>query len=168
MKSLIFGLAATAVGLTLSATPASAQWHRNVVNNSGNGVGNAVVVGNQPGLGFPGFPVFPGPSSNQVFNSGNGIGNRIVVGNGGVPYFPPPFPGGGFLGGGFPGGSIGGSFPGGPVFPGGVNINVVTNSGNGVGNRIVTGNGGQPGGLNINVVTNSGNGVGNRVIVGNR
>ena len=53
------------------------------------------------------------------------------------------------------------------MFPGGVNVNVISNSGNGVGNTVVAGNG-RPGGLNINVIANSGNGVGNTIVTRNR
>ena len=121
VKTYFLGLAASVLGLASTQT-ASAQWNKNFVGNSGNGIGNKIVVGNQPG-----FNPFGGFGKNFVNNSGNGIGNQVIVGNGGG------FPG-------FPGGSFGGSFPGGGVFPGGININTVVNSGNGVGNRVIVGN----------------------------
>jgi hypothetical protein len=174
MRTLLLG-AAAAAGLLATDSPASAQYRKTLIQNSGNGVNNTIVAGGgHPGGFVPGVP--PG------FDPYAGYGYQ-PAGYG--------FPGGGFGGGGFLAdrpllggiartviqnsgngigntivagrggfGGYGGSFPGGGVFPGGVNVNVVTNSGNGAGNRVISG-GGAPGGLNINVITNSGNGVGN-------
>lgn len=154
MKNLLLAAGVAVLGLFASASTASAQHNRNVIGNSGNGINNTIVAQNRGGLSGPFVPV-GGRNTNVISNSGNGIGNTIVASNSGGGFGILPggcyFPGGGYPG---------GSFPGGPVFPGGVNVNVVTNSGNGVGNTILTGNS-RPGGLNINVVTNSGNGVGN-------
>jgi hypothetical protein len=155
MRRFIVSAAALVGFLTCSST-ATAQYGRNVIVNSGNGVNNTIVAqssGVPVGGWLPG-PILPGPfgggvHSNWISNSGNGIGNTIIAGSGGSIGF-------------------GGWYPGGGVFPGGVNVNVVTNSGNGIGNQIITGNRGAPGGLNINVITNSGNGAGNTIVTRNR
>ena len=139
MRKFLLGVAVSAIALVATAQSASAQHKRNVIVNSGNGVGNTIVAKNSGGFPSP----FGGLGTNIINNSGNGIGNTIIAGN------------------------AGGSFPGGGVFPGGVNVNVVTNSGNGVGNTILTGNS-RPGGLNVNVITNSGNGASNVIRTGNR
>jgi hypothetical protein len=167
MIRLAFGLAAAA--LLTSPVAAQAQFNRNHIVNSGNGTGNTIVARNHSGPVFVpvggGFvPVGGGGvHSNRVVNSGNGVGNTILTSNGGRFGVPGGFPGGGFVTpGGFPGGGFGGGFPGGGF--GGVNVNVVTNSGNGIGNTILTGNRPTgPGGININVITNSGNGAGNTI-----
>lgn len=189
MSRLFAGLAA---GFALVAAPAAAhaQFSVNKIQNSGNGANNTIVARNGPAhphgfpalgapvgypggfdggygppVGYGGGPGFgfggPGVQRNVIRNSGNGIGNTIVARNGG-----------GF-GGGFEGydGGFGGGYPFGPhgVFgPGGLNINVVTNSGNGIGNTVHSTNRGGPGGININVVTNSGNGIGNTIKARNR
>jgi hypothetical protein len=145
IRTSMFAVAALAlIGM---AAPAQAQWH-------GYHVG-----------GFAG-PAFgrPGTSVNRIDNSGNGINNTIIAGNragfpgrvfapvGAAPFYP----------------QVG--FPGHLAVPGvgGVNVNVITNSGNGVGNFIQSGNRGGPGSLNINVITNSGNGIGNTIRTNNR
>ena len=162
MRRTILGLMAAA-GLIASGSTASAQPNRNVINNSGNGINNTIIAQNH----HHGVPLYApgyggGYSSNTINNSGNGIGNTIITKN--VTGFPS-YGGGyapGYVTGYTPG--YGGSFN---PFPGGVNVNVVTNSGNGIGNTVVAGNG-QPGGLNINVITNSGNGQGNTIVTRNR
>jgi len=170
MRKFLLGVAVSAIALVATAQSASAQHKRNVIVNSGNGVGNTIVAKNSGGFPIP----FGGSSSNLIANSGNGIGNTIVAKNSGG--FPSPFGGlgtniinnsGNGIGNTIIAGNAGGSFPGGGVFPGGVNVNVVTNSGNGVGNTILTGNS-RPGGLNVNVITNSGNGASNVIRTGNR
>jgi hypothetical protein len=128
--------------------------------------GYGVFDGGFPG--GPGFGVGPGVGGfggrpllrNVIRDSGNGIGNAIVARNrGGF--------GGGF--GPFDAGPAGYPFgPHGVFGPGGLNINVVTNSGNGIGNAIHAGNRGGPGGVNVNVITNSGNGIGNTIRARNR
>jgi len=124
-----------------------------------------------------------GPHGNRIriHNSGNGIQNQIIARNqampfpAGLPAMPAAYPGGpGFappqmpfptpVAGGLPG------YPG-QWAPGvgGVNVNVITNSGNGAGNTVFSTNGAQgPGALNINVITNSGNGIGNTIGAFNR
>ena len=171
MKGLLFGLSAS-VFLFAHADTASAQWfqNRNLIQNSGNGAGNAITAANQGlppvpfgfpvgypgyppqpfGVGYPGYPQPGGFSqSNQIFDSGNGVGNTIIARN---------------RGGCLPGGRF-------PFGPGGfgVNINVIANSGNGTGNFIqgVNRSFGRNG-VNVNVITNSGNGIGNIIRALNR
>jgi hypothetical protein len=180
MRRLFLGLAASAV-TALSSGTADAQFPvlRNKIVNSGNGVGNLVAAGNAGTLGFGAFGPGAGFQKNTIVTSGNGIGNTVLAGNLGGGVVPAGFPVGvpigypvGYPGVGFPGGGV-------PGLGGGLNINVVTNSGNGIGNKVLTGNlgggglfgGGIPGlggGLNINVVTNSGNGAGNLIGLLNR
>ncbi|MBX9626714.1 MAG: hypothetical protein K2X82_23155 [Gemmataceae bacterium] len=90
------------------------EFRRNVILDSGNGIGNTIVARNG-GFGGGGYPFGPhgvfGPGGlniNVVTNSGNGVGNTVHTTNRGGP--------------------------------GGININVITNSGNGVGNTIRTRN----------------------------
>lgn len=116
---------------------------------------------------------------NRIENSGNGVNNTVVARNGPArghfPGFAPAH--------GLPGGAgVGYGHPAGHVFGPEFRRNVILDSGNGIGNTVVAGNGGfggggypfgphgvfGPGGLNINVVTNSGNGVGNTVHTTNR
>jgi hypothetical protein len=47
-----------------------------------------------------------------------------------------------------------------------VNVNIIENSGNGVGNKIVAANG-RPGAVNINIIRGSGNGANNTIAIGN-
>src|SRR5262249_47025071 len=109
--------AAALVGLLAASGSASAQHNKNVIVNSGNGVNNTVVARNAPASILPGGcypggcvpgPYYPGGGFNKnvISDSGNGIGNTVIATNGG-----------GFWG----------SYPGGGVFPGGVNVNVITN-----------------------------------------
>ena len=174
MRTLLLG-AAAAAGLLAADSPASAQYRKTLIQNSGNGVNNTIVAGGRGGgfvpVGQPGFDPYAGfryqqagygfPGGGLGYPDGGFLANRPLLG--GIARTVIQDSGNGIGNtivagrGGF--GGYGGSFPGGGVFPGGVNVNVVTNSGNGAGNRIVTG--GAPGGLNINVITNSGNGVGN-------
>jgi len=167
MRRIYTALAAMIVTLGLSSTANAQQFNRNIIRDSGNGINNAIIVRNGgagPQFGFPGQGGF---NTNRIVNSGNGINNTIGVNNGGGGFPGGGFPGGGFPGGGFPGGGFpGGGYPG----QGGVNVNVITNSGNGAGNTIFTnnrGNGG-PNSININVITNSGNGINNTIGVRNR
>lgn len=48
---------------------------------------------------------------------------------------------------------------------GGLNLNIIENSGNGAGNQIFT-RGSSPGGININIIKGSANGVNNRIGIG--
>ena len=65
----------------------AASWlNKNVISNSGNGIGNTIVARNGGGFGFggyyPGGGVFPGGVNvNVITNSGNGVGNTIVSRN---------------------------------------------------------------------------------------
>jgi hypothetical protein len=173
MRLLLLGLAATAA-TALSSGTGSAQFFRNVIANSGNGAGNVIIAKNRgapQGFGFDG--PMQGYMTNRIVNSGNGVGNviqaRNVAGFGGYPggFAPAGYPGG--YGGGFNPVGYGGYAPGGIPGFGGLNMNIVTNSGNGIGNQILTGNrNGLPGGININVITNSGNGAGNVIGAKNR
>lgn len=133
----------------------------------------------------------PGTYRNHIYDSGNGANNHIQASNFGGGYGYGGFPGGGFGGGGcahggFPGGGFGGGFAGhpgygpGPILGGrlralipNVNVNVIANSGNGIGNSINAGNFGGgggfgPGGYNFNHISNSGNGAYNRIRAFNR
>jgi len=177
MSRYLIATVVTAMALTFTGS-AHAQYpgfngNRNIVNNSGNGAYNNIDIRNRPQ-----FQPFPGAGGgynyNRVQDSGNGIGNNIQIRNGGQGGFgqggfPGGFGQGGFPGGYGQGGFNPGYFPGGqiPGF-GGVNVNVITNSGNGIGNNINLGNRGNPGGVNINVITNSGNGAYNNIGVRNR
>jgi len=234
MRRVILSVAAVA-GL---ASVASAQPSRNVITNSGNGVGNTITARNGPGIqlyapqgaaytaepfqqegygpaysaGYTPAPALGGVSRNVIRDSGNGANNTIIARNGpGVQQFAPTAYGGyapgdyssasyapqfgGYATSGYPqagyaplgfqqrgyappfGGYASGGFypqPGGLIrnlvgglLPGGVNVNLISNSGNGVGNTIRAGNG-RPGGLNFNIITNSGNGVGNVIGARNR
>ncbi|HUR55718.1 MAG TPA: hypothetical protein VMZ71_16390 [Gemmataceae bacterium] len=156
MRKFLFGLAAL-VGIAATSSTASAQ-NRTFINNSGNGANNTLVVRNG-GVPLYAPPSFGGVNRTVIRDSGNGIGNTIGVSNGGGFGHHHTSGYGGF----------GSGYGGYPFGPGGygVNVNVITNSGNGVGNTIQTTNG-TSGGLNINVITNSGNGIGNTIGVRNR
>lgn len=151
-------LAATLVGGLILASTASAQ---TFIRNSGNGRGNTI---NASG-GF-------GPT--VLRNSGNGQFNRIRVGRGSYrPIEPQSCPS-----------AVQRRYPrtavGRPVFAsprrspqqlslGGlppINVNVVSESGNGTGNTVNLPGGGN--GLNLNLISNSGNGSGNTINVGGR
>jgi len=161
MRRLVL-TAAAVVGLAFTASTASAQVSRNVIRDSGNGSNNTIIARNGPGIQLhapQGYEVGYAPGIQQA------------------GYAPAGFQQAGYAPGGY---QQGGYAPGGfaPQF-GGVNKNVITNSGNGVGNTIIARNGGFgyggsfpgggifPGGVNVNVVTNSGNGVGNTILAGN-
>jgi len=171
MRRLVL-TAAAVVGLAFTASTASAQVSRNVIRDSGNGANNTIIARNGPGIQLhapQGYEVGYAPAGFQQ-----------------AGYAPGGFQQGGYAPGGFQAGYAPGGYqqpglaPGGfaPQF-GGVNKNVITNSGNGVGNTIIARNGGFgyggsfpgggvfPGGVNVNVVTNSGNGVGNTILARN-
>lgn len=159
MRKLIFGLAAAVIGIAATSSTASAQ-NRTFINNSGNGANNTLVVRNGGAVPLFAPPSFGGSNRTVIRDSGNGIGNTIGVSNGGFGHHHHHTSGYGGFGSGY------GGYPFGPGGFG-VNVNVITNSGNGVGNTIRTTNG-TPGGININVITNSGNGIGNTIGVRNR
>ncbi|MBA4066883.1 MAG: hypothetical protein C0501_24885 [Isosphaera sp.] len=173
MRTLLLG-ATAAAGLLACTSPASAQYRKTLIQNSGNGVNNTIVA---RGGGQPGF--FPGGHPGFGHQAGYGFQDP------GFGYQQPGFgyqPAGyGFPGGGFGGGGFLANRP----LLGGIAKTIIQNSGNGVGNTIVAGGGHGgygggfggyggsfpgggvfPGGVNVNVVTNSGNGAGNRVISG--
>ena len=159
MKRFVLALAAAATAL--AAAPASAQY--------------------PPQFGGYGPWQFgPGTNMNKIVNSGNGVGNTIVARNH-AGHHHPGYGGyaqggyGGYGQGGYGGADVSGSayYPGynsptGIPYYGGVNMNIITNSGNGQGNTIQTGNRLGGSGLNMNIITNSGNGVGNFINAQNR
>jgi hypothetical protein len=163
MRKFFFGLAAL-VGIAATSSTASAQ-NRTFISNSGNGANNTLVVRNGGAVPLVAPVGFGGSNRTVIRDSGNGIGNTIGVSNGGgFGHHHHHTSGYGGFGSGY-----GGGYGGYPFGPGGfgVNVNVITNSGNGVGNTIKTGNN-SSGGININVITNSGNGIGNTIGVRNR
>ncbi len=133
MKKFLGIIAAFGMVLATSSS-AFAQYgvNRNLITNSGNGAYNNIISRNINGYFGGGY------NSNMIYGSGNGVGNRIIATNRGG--FPGHFPG--------PVGRPGCGYPvqygpGFPVYnPGrfGVNLNIITNSGNGIGNFIHAGN----------------------------
>jgi hypothetical protein len=90
--------------------------NKNIILNSGNGIGNTIISKNLSIPPFapspflpPGIPGLGGINVNVIAGSGNGAGNVISAGNA-------------------------------PALPGQININVIAGSGNGAGNIIRLGN----------------------------
>ncbi len=173
MKSLCTALTMIALTLTTTVDTNAQGVRRNHIYQSGNGAYNRVLAVNRGLPNFLGHPGF-GHQRNVIAHSGNGVGNTIVAqnrGRVGIPGYGYPlarFPARpGFCG-----------SPGVTPYPGvgglqglvpNVNVNVIANSGNGIGNTVITGNGGRGGpGLNFNLITNSGNGVNNLIRAFNR
>jgi hypothetical protein len=140
VKCILTSVAVAALALG-AALPARAQWvNHNQIIHSGNGAYNSIAVVNRP----PAYP-FPGPAYGAPFVQG--------------PAFPAP---------GYGGYRPGAQFPLlRQLLQGGVNVNVIKNSANGVGNSVFTTNRGGPGGININIIKDSANGAGNRIGIGN-
>jgi hypothetical protein len=141
MNRIMWGIASLALAVGTADANAQFPINRNYINNSGNGAYNTIIARNRVGSPYGAYggyaPAYGGYAP--------GYGGYAPAYAGYAPSY----------------GGYAPSFGGGIPYFGGVNVNVITNSGNGYGNVIKAVNRGQPGGLNFNFITNSGNGVGN-------
>ena len=118
MHRIMWGIATLALTVGTSAAQAQFPINRNIINNSGNGAYNTIIARNRVGAPYGAYGGYA-PAFNGGYAPAYG-GYAPAYGG-----YAPAFNGGGYCA---PGGGI-------PYF-GGVNVNVITNSGNGYGNVI--------------------------------